>query len=179
MSSAGQARFPKVALAGGWWAVLLAAGALAIPTIIRAAVNGVVTGCEFTPYLPFVFICAFLMRWWQAGAVALISAAILGGLFGGSRAFVLPCFMSAAGIFAGASAIMVGIAVLVRFYLAPRNREADRLASGVVFSLDRGEVWASWNGHGAPVRLGSRRKVSEMMENFLAQDSERHSTPSS
>lgn len=175
MFSTEQARFPKVPFDGGWWTFLLAAGVLAIPTIIRAAVDGVVTGCEFTPYLPFVFISAFLMRWWQAGALALTSVAILGGLFGGSRAFELPCFMSAAGIFVGASAIMVGIAVLVRFYLARGNREPDHLASGVVFSLDKGEVWASWNGHDAPVRLGSRRKVSEMMQDFLAQESDRHS----
>ena len=177
MFSAEQTRFPKLAFDGGWWTLLLAAGALAIPTIIRAAVAGVVTGCEFTPYLPFVFICAFLMRWWQAGAVALTSVAILGGLFGGSRAFVLPCFMSAAGIFLGASAIMVGIAVLIKFYLARATREPDHLASGVVFSLDKGEVWASWNGLGAPVRLGSRRKVSEMMEDFLAQESNGNSAP--
>lgn len=177
MFSAEQARFPKVAFEGGWWTLLLAVGALAIPTIIRAAVDGVVTGCEFTPYLPFVFICAFLMRWWQASAVALTSVAILGGLFGGSRAFMLPCFTSAAGIFLGASAMMIGIAVLVRSYLAQGNRQPDHLASGVVFSLDRGEVWASWNGHDAPVRLGSRRKVSEMMEDFLAQENDRHSSP--
>src|SRR5436190_1923537 len=32
------------------------AAAIAIPTLIRAAVDGVVTGCEFTPYLPFVIV---------------------------------------------------------------------------------------------------------------------------
>ena len=42
-------------------------------------------------------------------------------------------------------------------------------AGGIVFSLEKGEVWASWYGHGAPVHLGSQRKVSEMMEDFLAQ----------
>jgi len=41
---------------------------------------------------------------------------------------------------------------------------------GIVFSLEQDQVWASWYGQGAPVRLGSRRKVADMMEDFLAQE---------
>src|SRR5687767_7718366 len=57
--------------------------AVALPTIIRVSANGVVTGCEFTPYLPFVLLSAILLRWWQAGAVALASAAVFSGVFVG------------------------------------------------------------------------------------------------
>ena len=154
----------------GRLALLCAVVAVALPTLVRAAVNGVVTGCEFTPYLPFVLICAILLRWWQAGAVVLASVGILGGLFGGSQPHDLDCFVSAAGIFLASSAMMIGIAVSVRHLIsALRNRGADESAGGIVFSLEKGEVWASWYGHGAPAHLGSQRKVSEMMEDFLAQ----------
>ena len=44
-----------------------------------------------------------------------------------------------------------------------------RALDDVSLSLEQGEVWASWYGQAAPVNLGSQRKVSEMMEDFLAQ----------
>ena len=87
----------------GWQALVCGLFAIWIPTIVRAEVKGVLTGCEFTPYIPFVLICAILLRWWQAGAVALGSVAIMGGLFGGADNFMLPCFTSAAGSFASPS----------------------------------------------------------------------------
>ena len=101
--------------------------ALALPTLVRAAVNGVVTGCEFTPYLPFVFVCAVMLRWWQAGAVALASVAILGGLFEGPprHMLALPCFLPSAGIFLAASAGMIAMAVLVRQIIARMQRPDD------------------------------------------------------
>lgn len=150
--------------------MLIAVGAVALPTAIRAAVSGTVTGCEFTPYLPFVFLCAVLIRWWQAGIVALACIAVLGGLLGGSPAARLPCFIPAAGIFIASSAVMIGIANLIRRTIEfVRCDPVDDSAGGIVFSLEKGEVWASWYGHGLPVRLGTQRKVSEMMEDFLAQ----------
>ena len=50
------------------------------------------------------------------------------------------------------------------------NRGADESPGGIVFSLDDGKVWASWYGQGPPVLLGSQKKVSGMMEDFLAQE---------
>ena len=70
-------------VATGRFAVLGCFLAVALPTAVRAAVNGVVTGCEFTPYLPFVLLTAILVGSWQAGLVALVSVALLGGLFVG------------------------------------------------------------------------------------------------
>lgn len=150
-------------------AVMVAIAAIAVPTAVRAAVTGVVTGCEFTPYLPFVLASAILLRWSQAVVVAGGSVAILGGLFFGPRstALSMPCFASSAAMFLGASAMMIGVAELFRRWIsALQNREPD--GGGIIFSLEDGEVWASWNGSGAPVRLGSKKNVSEKMKSFLA-----------
>jgi hypothetical protein len=154
-----------------WRALTCAVCAVALPTVSRAALNGVVTGCEFTPYLPFVLIAAILLRWWQAGLVALAAVAIMGGLFEGSLLHPMPCFVPAAGMFVASSAIMIVIAILARrLVMAFQNRGADESTRGIVFSLDKGHVWASWYGQSAPVRLGTRREVSYMMEDFLAQE---------
>jgi hypothetical protein len=138
-----------------------------IPTMVRLAMNGAVTGCEFTPYLPFVLISAVLLRWWKAALVALASVAVLGGLIGGSPAFELSCFVPAAGAFLASSAVMIGFVKLVRRAAAAEKRRD--VTSGLIFSVEQGDVWASWHGQGAPVRLGSQRAVSETMEDFLAQ----------
>lgn len=143
---------------------------VALPTAVRAATNGTVTGCEFTPYLPFVLVSAILLRWWQAGAVALASVAVMGGLFVGplDEFYGQTCFISAAGMFLGASAIMVAFAAMVRRVIADFQRRGEN-ANGIVFSLEKGEVWASWYGSGPPMRLGSEERVGAMMEDFLAQ----------
>ena len=151
----------------GWLALVVGMAAIWVPTVIRASVNGVITGCEFTPYLPFVFACAILLRWWQAGAVALASVAIMGGLFGGSELIDFDCFVGSAGMFAGASAAMIGFAMIVRRAF---QGEHDLPQDGIVFSTEKDDVWASWHGNGPPVRLGSRRKVSENMLRFLANE---------
>ena len=147
--------------------------AVALPTAIRAAIDGIVTGCEFTPYLPFVLLSAILMRWWHAGAVAVVSVAVLGGLFFGPLVdpHGMACFLSGAGIFLASSAMMIAIVVSARRVFAiVLNRGADESPGGIVFSLDQGKVWASWYGQGPPVLLGSQRRVSGMMGDFLAQE---------
>jgi hypothetical protein len=154
----------------GWAALLCGLFAVGFPTAIRATLEGVVTGCEFTPYLPFVLISAILLPWWQAGVVALVSVAILGGMFQGAALHVMPCFLSAAGMFLGASGLMIAFVIALRRALAlTLSRDADEPAGGIRFSVDKGEVWASWNGQTRPVRLGSQRNVSATMKNFLAE----------
>jgi len=173
MIRAGINRWLQASPLSGWSALSCMAVAVGFPTIVRAAVNGVVTGCEFTPYLPFVLLAAILLRWWQASAVAIVSVAILGGLFTRSPADVitLPCFISGAGMFLASSALIIGVIVFVRRMItALQNRGADESLGGIVFSLEEGTVWASWYGQGTPVRLGSQRRVSEMMKDFLAQE---------
>jgi hypothetical protein len=170
MFQAGFHRWLRTPLITGRLAFLCVVGAVAVPTIVRAAVNGVVTGCEFTPYLPFVLITALVLGWWQAGAVALASAAILGGvLFGpAEQYFTSSCFISGAAIFLASSAMMIGVVVLLRRTIAAiQNRGASD--GGIVFSLKGDQVWASWYDQGPPVRLGTEENVSAMMTDFLAQ----------
>lgn len=152
-------------------ALVCGIAAVGFPTAVRAALDGVVTGCEFTPYVPFVLVSAIVLRWWQAALVALASVAIMGGIFEGSLFHVAPCFIPAAGTFAATSAIMIGIASVLRRLVAPfPDRATDQPAGGIVFSLDKGHVWANWYGLATPVRLGTRNEVSYMMQDFLAQE---------
>jgi hypothetical protein len=154
----------------GWAAIAGGIAIVSIPTGVREIFDGVVTGCEFTPYLPFVFLAAILLGWWQAGTVALASVAILGGLFEGPLHFQLPCFLSAAGMFLAGSMALIGAVVLIRRAIAVLTRRGvDESAGGIVFSLDKGRVWASWYGQDVPILLGSQRKVAEMMQDFLTQ----------
>ena len=145
--------------------------AVAIPTAVRAAISGSVTGCEFTPYPPFVLLSAILMGWPMATAVALASVAVLGGLFTGpSHAILQECFISGAATFLASSAMIIGIAVGIRRVIAGlEKRGADDNSGGIIFSLEKGEVWASWYGQSPPVRLGSQKRVGAMMEDYLAQ----------
>ena len=39
----------------------------------------------------------------------------------------------------------------------------------IVFSLEKGHVWVSWDGDDTPVHLGTEAEVVAMMEDFLAQ----------
>jgi hypothetical protein len=155
----------------GWYALLAGIAAVALPTIVRAAVSGSITGCEFTPYLPFVLLAAILLGWRQAGAVALVSVAILGGLFVGPQAAITQkaCFISGAGVFLASSAVIIAVVMSARRAIRTSERRgADERSGGVVFSVERGEVWASWHGQGAPLRLGPQRNVARTMREFLA-----------
>ena len=146
---------------------------VALPTGIRWLIDSVVSGCELTAYLPFVLIAALLMKPWHAGAVGFASL----GLFGAfimkepSQHLASQCFLSSAGIFLASSAAMIGVVNLIRrVFAAMQNRGADESPGGIVFSLERGQVWASWYGQGPPVLLGSQKKVSGMMDDFLRQE---------
>src|SRR4051812_46429930 len=83
MPTAGLSRLLHSPGLSGGAALLCVAAAIGVPTLVRAAVAGEVTGCEFTPYLPFVLASAILVRWWHAAIVALSAVGILGGFFGG------------------------------------------------------------------------------------------------
>lgn len=171
MNLAGLSRWLQAPPITGRLALLCAILAVTIPTAVRDAVSGVVTGCEFTPYLPFVLLSAILLPWGWAGAVSLVSVGILGGLFIGTpQGMVQECFVTSASIFLASSTLMIGIVLLIRrVFAATQLRGADESAGGIVFSSERNAVWASWYGSGPPVRLGSKKKVEAMMEDYLAQ----------
>ena len=78
--------------------------------------------------------------------------------------------IAAAGVFLGSSAIIIASVTAVRRMIAELQiRRAGATEGGIIFSLENGQVWASWNGSGPPLRLGSQERVEEMMEDFLAQ----------
>lgn len=171
MVGAALTRLLRAPPVSGWLALVVALAAVWIPSIVRLSLNGELTGCEFTPYLPFVLLCAILLRWWVAAAMAVASVGVMGGLCSSTSRFGLDCFLSSAGIFLVSSAAVIGTAMLIRSAVAAmRSRASDEPAEGVIFSLEKGEVWASWHGHEAPMRLGSQRRVSEMMKDFLDQE---------
>jgi len=164
------ARWVRAPLLTGGLVLVGSVAAVALPTLVRVAVNGTVTGCEFTPYLPFVLLAAILMGGLPAGLVALASVATLGGLFVSSHAGT-ECFLSGSALFLGSSAMIIGTVVLIRRRIAAIEKHGpDESAGGIVFSLEQEQVYASWYGQDAPLRLGSRHRVKSMMQDFLAQE---------
>ena len=156
----------------GRLALLLALAVVAVPTAIRVGVDGVVTGIAVTPYFPFMMLAAILLAWWAAGLVALVSATIADILFIGppNQFLETPTDLFAVGMFLLGSGLMIGFVALVRRAAElHRNGRKDAPSSGIVFSLEKGEAWASWYERPLKVRLGQQEEVAAMMEDFLAQ----------
>jgi hypothetical protein len=172
MSRTRLTRWLKQPFVTGQWALACGIAAVALPTLIRFSVNGVVSGCEYTPYLPFVLLSAILLRWWQAGLVTLACAAVYSGVFLSSPMLLLQdeCAIYSVGMFFAASTIIISIVVAIRQLTARMFSHADEASGGVIFSMEDGHVWASWYGQGPPVCLGSQQRVGRMMEDFLAQE---------
>jgi len=157
----------------GSQAVLYGAAAVILPTLIRASVIGIVPGCETTAYFPFILMSAIFLGWRYAVIVTLVSAAIIDALFIGSPNQIL----ESASDYFGIGFFLTSSVMIIGFVYAIRRTIADRLVSdrraepgtGIIFSLEGGQAWASWNGTGSPVRLGPETEVAEMMQDFLAQ----------
>ena len=146
--------------------------AVGVPTALRASVDGLVTGIPVTAYVPFVLASAVLLGWWNASLVALASAFIGDALFVGrsTELFEGPTDIFVVGLFLFVSGVVIGFVELVRSLLADSRKAAvPERPSGIIFSLENGQAWASWAGSGSPVRLGPEGEVAEMMEDFLAQ----------
>ena len=151
------------------WAIL----AVAIPTLVRFALDGMVIGLAVTPYIPFVVLAALFLGWEHAAIVAIVAAVIADALFIGPPNQFLegPSDFAAVGFFLLSSALIIGLVREMRRALAERpaaGRSKDAL-SGIVFSLEDGQAWASWYGSGPAVRLGPQEEVTEMMNDFIAQ----------
>jgi len=151
-------------------ALIIGLLAIAIPTAIRASVDGMVNSMAVTPYIPFVLACAVLLGWWNASLVALVSATIGDVLFVGPPNQFLegPEDMFVVGVFLIVCAAIIGFVEMVRAVFRDRPAAKDE-ASGIIFSLEKGQAWASRPGLGPPVRLGPQAEVAEMMKDFLAQ----------
>jgi hypothetical protein len=157
----------------GKFAIACSAAAIAIPTLLRQSVDGMVMGVDCLPYCPFVLISAILMGWRYATVVAIASALVCDYLFMGVHHQLLETRTDwfGMGVFLSYCLLIIGLVEAVRKMVAtfPRKAEPDEVWSGIIFSLEGGQAWASWKGADAPVPLGPCDEVAEMMEDFLAQ----------
>lgn len=152
---------------------VLALVSVMLPTVIRWLVDDTVSGIVFSPYVPFVLLAAVVLEWRYAAVVALSSAAVADFLFmeprfqppaGASDAFGIAVFLATSAMVIllaqAAKAIVQRLSVPVA---------SDQFPTGVIFSLERGQAWASWTGSKSRLRLGPEEEVAEMMHDFLAQ----------
>jgi hypothetical protein len=144
--------------------------AIAVPTIIRASLDGVVTGVGFTPYSPFVLLSAVMLCWRYAAVVAIISTVIADALFVGPRFQLIesPTDIFGGIAFLGTSFLIIGLVQAMRTLMKHRGRPIGA-SNGVIFSQERGKAWASWPGEPYYVQLGQQDEVAEMMKDYLAQ----------
>ncbi len=146
---------------------------IGLPTLIRYSVDGMVMGIDCLPYCPFVLLSAILMGWRYAAAVAVGSALICDYLFMGIpyHFFENDTDLFGTGVFLSYCFLIIGLVQGVRMLVAqfPRRADPNEVSSGIIFSLEGGQAWASWTGADAPVQLGPCDEVAEMMEDFLAQ----------
>lgn len=146
---------------------------IAIPTLIRLVLGLFIDRLPFFAYIPFVIIAAALLDWKTAAAVAFGSWVVADLLF------IEPQYRLSFGpyewvgfvIFAASAALIIALVEAVRLIVENSLRPArpDGFTTPVVFSLERGQAWASWYGSHSWVRLGPEDEVAEMMEDFLAQ----------
>ena len=156
----------------GPWAVVLGIAALTVPTVILSLDHALPAGACCTTYFPFVLLAAIMMGPIYSSAVAIGSIALADALFMGPRyqLFESPMDDFAAIVSLTSFALIIGLIYYARKLGRERLRlgDAAELESGVIFSLERGQAWASWPG-AARVRLGPQDEVAEMMEDYLAQ----------
>jgi hypothetical protein len=153
----------------GKQAMMCAVAAIALPTLYRLSLDGIVRGIGYCPYLPFVLLSAVLLGWRQAAVIALVSVAVADLLFTGPRfqLFEGPTAML------GDFGFLVVSALVISLVHAIRTAFADLIgptgAGGVFFSLESGQAWASWPTAGFHLRLGAQDDVVAMMKDFIGQ----------
>jgi hypothetical protein len=155
----------------GTWAVAVSVVAVALPTMIQLGISPVDQAC--TIFCPFVLATSILCGWRFALPVAFGSAISCNTiLMGPPYGFHFErSEIEGLATFLGYSAFVILVVRLFRATAARSLRQAGarERVSGIVFSLDEGQAWASWYGIDAPVRLGPQDEVVQMMEDFIAQ----------
>jgi hypothetical protein len=160
--------------ARGRKALLYAILLVTIPTGLRLLVDHIVGGrLPFFSYMPFIILAGALLTWRSAALVALVSWIVADLLFMEPRFDFSLDTVEAIGflVFATSSALIIALVEAVRTIVenSLRPSRPEGFAAPVVFSLERGEAWASWYGSHSWVRLGPEDDVAEMMRDFLAQ----------
>jgi len=134
--------------------------------------HGLAAAACCATYFPFVLLSAVLLGSTYASGVAIGSAGLADALFMGPRYQLFESPMDRFGDTASlvSSALVIGLILLFRRLLAQRKRSQARGSStGIIFSLEKGDAWASFSGSDAPMRLGPQAEVEKMMHDFLAQ----------
>jgi hypothetical protein len=153
----------------GKYAVICAIAAVALPTLYRTSLDGMVMGIGYCPYLPAVLLSAVLLGWRRAAVIAVISALVIDALFVGKSYRV---FDGPTAVF-GDIQFLVAAAAIIGFAHAMRTAFADLIAptgtGSVIFSVKDGQAWASWPTTGYTLRLGPQDDVAEIMKDYLAQ----------
>ena len=171
-------RFSRLLLAPparGMRALLYGIALVVVPTAIRLILDSLLAGhLSFLIYMPFVIVAAILLRWTYSAAVVLGCWSVANILFVEPRyqfgfdrveeiSFVI--FVVSAALLI---ALVEAVRTIVENSLRP-TRPDSGFTTPVVFSLERGQAWASWYGSHSWVRLGPEEEVAECMEDFLAQ----------
>ena len=157
----------------GTGAAAVSVAAVAVATLIHLSLFSPMESQACTVFCPFILLISILCGWrWAltaaAGSAIICNTVLMGAPYAfhlqGPEIEVLVSFL-------GFSALMILVVQLFRLTAARSLRQAgaQERASGIVFSLVDGQVWASWYGIDAPVRLGSQDEVAPMMEDFIAQ----------
>jgi len=146
--------------------------AVAVPALIRLGASSFVMGCETIVFVPSVLLTALFLGLRYAAFTALISALVADILFLGHDYEILEsgCDVFGLIVFLLASALIIASVEMPRRMQegAPQDAPA-REPTGIIFSLEGGQAFASWYGRGSPVKLGPEGEVAEMMRDFLAQ----------
>ena len=132
---------------------------------------GLETSVSFTAYTPFVVLAAIFLAWQYAAVIAVGAAALADLLFVGPPLEILERRSDVFGVltFLAACGVTIFIAQLSRRAVDSHTRLKASQHSGVIFSLEDGQAWATWYGHETPVCLGPKEEVVEMMRDFIAQ----------
>jgi len=155
-------------------ALACALAVVVFPTFIRSSMGmGEMWRDCCIPYYPFILVAAVLLGWKMASILAVVSAAITDYLFVGQPFGLLDSASAVFDIamFLVSAFLIIGLVHLIRKVATGILRLTDfaEPTSGIIFSLEAGQAWASWSGAGTPLRLGPQEEVAEMMEDFLAQ----------
>jgi len=157
----------------GFAAGLFSFFALVIPTTIRLSLHLRIDDEPHTLFSIFVLATVILCGWRYAVAVAIGTAIVCNTvMMGPPYGFhFTPAEMLGLGTCLGYSLFVIAVVQLFRETASRSLRQAGakESASGIIFSVDEGQAWASWYGVDAPVRLGPKEEVAAMMEDFLAQ----------
>jgi len=155
-------------LALGW-----AIAAVVVPTAFRLLFDHAITGVAFSPYLPFVLFAAIFLGPRHAAAIAAASAIVADLLFIDPRFVPLagPTDLFGMAVFLATAALVIMLVQTARHIVEACVKPAPcgENQTGIIFSLERGQAWATWAGCQKPLRLGPQGEVTDMMQDFLAQ----------